>query len=177
MKKIMTSMLGLFLLFTFCACGSKPPEEQNAPAMENPVTEYRSLEELNAACGTILTHPGVMGVSGERFTSIACSDYVIAQYDFCVAGVQYTLRTAPVTEDISGYYADGKSVYGEPDNDFIAYAEADNVKLARWFNTEGQFCLSAVNANDGFPAIAEEICSLHTPVDTGGTDGNSLSGQ
>ena len=171
MKKMMAGLLCLLLLCTLSACGKKET------GLANPMTEYASLEELNAAAGTNLKQPQVMGVSEEGFFTIDGGDYVVAQYNFTVAGVAYTLRCAPTSHDISGYYINGEPAYEEGFADGIEYVDAEDAKLARWATLEGQFVLAGVGAGENFTDIAEEIAGLHSVSTTGGVDFASLPGE
>lgn len=118
MKKLVALLICFVLAFSLCACGkdaektdtanedSQPANEENV-GMPNPVTEYDSLAEVNAIVGGNLCAPGVMGVADKAFLVTDCGSYKIGEYQFTVAGYDYTLRCANVREDISGVYLSG----------------------------------------------------------------------
>lgn len=163
MKKILAAMLALAMILCFCACNKteepqKPEEPIVGPGTTNPMTEVASLDEINAATGCNMTKPGVMGVSDEEFYTIASGDYTIGEYRFTIGGVNYTLRAAATTEDISGVYVGEGTAFPEV-KDGIDIVETDEVKLARWFNLNGQHILYAEGEIDSetFAGVAEEI--------------------
>ena len=170
MKKILALVLALVLAVSFAACGQKEPVV--GPGTENPMTECASLDEINAAAGTNLMKPGVMGVTEEKFFTIKSGDKTIAEYRFDLNGVSYTLRSAAIAdEDISGYYVDGKAAFGEPTGD-VEYAEAEDVKLARFFDLNGQTVVTAKGdiEDETFKGIVEEFVTLS--AENGGRNAN-----
>lgn len=160
MKKILIFVLALTLIFCFGACANKGNEnaEENVIGMPNPMKTCESLEEINAAAGTNLMKPGVMGVSDEKFFTITGSEYTIAEYRFNLNGIEYTIRGAAATEDISGYYIDGKTAFAEA-GEGLEYAEDNGVKLARFFDLNGQTVITAKGdiEDDIFAGIVEEF--------------------
>ena len=174
MKKTLALLLTLTMLLSLAACGGKE-EEGGVP---NPMTEYATLDELNEAAGSRLTGPGVMGVSDESFIAYDCGDYLLAEYNFTVAGVKYMLRSAPTLQDISGFYVNGEPAFSGDIAEGINYAEAeDGVQLARWANVDGQYVLACLDANDNFTGIAEEMYAVNSPGSTGGVDFATLPGE
>lgn len=99
-----------------------------------------------------------MGVSDEEFYTITSGDYTIGEYRFKINEVSYTLRAAATTEDISGVYVGEGTAFPEV-KDGIDIVETDEVKLARWFNLNGQHILYAEGEIDSetFAGVAEEI--------------------
>lgn len=213
MKRIIALMICFVLAFSLCACGKETaePEESVVPVesteptapveseevneenegtdtpigMPNPMTEYKSLEEVNKIIGGKLAAPGVMGVSDEHFFVIDCGSYKIGEYQFKVNGIDYTLRCAKVLQDISGVYIDGDTAFageqaqteeigdniiiylpGEPetpadDGSGIQHNENHEYKCARWFVGDMQYVLT-VHDNDSvdidtFVGIADEF--------------------
>lgn len=173
MKKFFALILALTMLLSLAACGGK-----DGNGVENPATEYGTLEELNEAAGSRLTGPGVMGVSDESFFCYDCGAYLLAEYNFSVNGTKYMLRSAPTLEDISGYYVNGEPAFDGDIEDGINYAGADDgVQLARWANVDGQYVFACLAENDNFADIAEEMYALNSPSATGGVDFASLPGE
>ena len=174
MKKTLALLLTLTMLLSLSACGGKE-EEGGVP---NPMTEYASLAELNEATLSRLVGPGVMGVSDESFIAYDCGDYLLAEYNFTVAGVKYMLRSAPTLEDISGFYVNGEPAFSGDISDGINYAEGeDGVQLARWANVDGQYVFACLSENDDFTGIAEEMYAVNSPSATGGVDFATLPGE
>ena len=166
MKKLMLALLIAAMTLSLCACGKtaeqKPEEEMDG--MANPITEYESLAEINELMGIKLAAPAVMGVTDKGYRIYDCGDYQMAEYEFEVNGMPYTLRNASVTDDISGVYVDGKTAFpGEREGD-IEYANGEDCKLARWFDLNGQYVLCVEDKGemeqDDFSLIAEEMYDL-----------------
>ena len=160
MKKIIALMLALAMLLCLCACNKneEPEEPVVGPGTTNPMTEVASLDEINAATGCNMEKPGVMGVSDEKFFTINADEYTIGEYRFTVAGVNYTLRAAATTEDISGVWVGETTAFPEV-KDGMDIVETDDMKLARWFDLNGQHVLSAVGEIDEatFSGVADEL--------------------
>jgi len=189
MKKILAIILACTMLLALCACGAakdesaeettKTAEETTDAAEEtttenepqpisgvpNPIVDYDSLEALNERYGIKLTHPGVMGVTDEYFSAIESSDYDIAQYGFTVNGMEYLLRCASTSEDISGVYTGEGTAFSGVEGDSYCYLA--DCKLARWFNIDGQYCLCVSDGGqmdeETFVSIAEEMMDLTKP--------------
>lgn len=143
-------------------------EELPALGLPNPITEHASLDEINAAAGTALVHPAVMGVTEESFCTITGSDAVLADYDFSLVGYRWCFRAGAVASyDISGVYINAAPAFGEP-KEGIEYAEGEGYKLARWFTLDGQYVLSVQDngAMDQatFAGIAEELHDMTDPA-------------
>ena len=184
MKKLLAVALTAALVLCLCACGAEETKTE-APTGEttvstggsedkggmatvkNPMVAYGSLREINEKVGCALCRPGVMGVSDEQFFVIEGSEYDIAEYRYTVAGVAYTMRSAATTQDISGCYEGGKTAFeGVEASSVIQYAEAAGMKLARWFNVDGQYVLSAPasDVGDDFVSTAQELWALTLPL-------------
>lgn len=157
------------MILCLCACGEKPAqpetEEPMSGGMPNPMVEYASLDEINDIVGSALVHPAVMGVSDEKFFVIDCGDFQLADYRFTVGGVEYSFRSAPVTQDISGYHVGEGTAFADGARDGIEYAEANDTQLARWFTIDGQYVLTAKDMADAdtFALVAEELCAMTLP--------------
>ena len=111
----------------------------------NPWTDCASLDELNAAAGTDLHAPAELKVTDENY-SYMTDGYTLAQYMFNYNGAEYTLRTAPTQDDISGVYQNSQTL-GEQDtvdNDILT--TDDNALWSRWFDGDTQYSLYATNA-------------------------------
>lgn len=156
--------LGCLVVCGLCACGSKPSKEESA-GLPSPVTEYGSLEEVNTAIGSALTHPGVAGVSDESFAIIDCGDYQIGQYLFAVNDNKFCLRASSnVDIDISGYYLDGKTMFVEGSHEDIN-VNANGILGARWFNTFGQYTLTLDEGSMDAEAFADAVFELEALTD------------
>lgn len=147
---------------------SQEPEAEGGLAnVVSPITEYKTLSEMNEAAGTILMHPGVMGVTNEKFIVINDGTRKIAEYSFEINGVSYVLRNGPTSlDDISGVYVNGATAFdGRDPADGIDYVFTDDLMLGRWFRVEGQFILSAKKTEgyteELFKNIAEEILEVN----------------
>ena len=170
MKKILALVLALVLAVSFAACGQKEPLV--GPGTENPMTECASLDEINAAAGTNIVKPGVMGVSEEKFFTVKTGDRTIAEYRFDLNGISYTVRSAAIADqDISGYYVDGEPAFGAPTGG-VEYAEAEDVKLARFFDLNGQTVIAAKGDIESaiFEGIVAEMQQMSAA--NGGENGN-----
>ena len=162
------------MIFAFAACGKKaeeqPAEEPVIPGVPSPVTEYSSLEDLNAAYGVHLAGPGAMGVSDESFCGIDCDDYDIAQYKFTIGGYEYCLRCAPALEDISGLWSGEGTIFRNTPDGEEAILSENGYRAARWFNIDGQYCLTVTDEGkmeDGFfEGVVDEIKGVTAPVST-----------
>ena len=160
MKKIIV-IIALIALLASCAIAE-------TVGMANPMTEFASIEEVNAATGLNLTSPGIMGVIDTVYATIDCGDYVIGEYQFNVNGYDCFLRGALVTDiDISGWYVGETTAFdGEMDaaEDGIYYVTTSDTKLARWFNIDGQYVLGVSDNGDydmtTFMGIAEELADM-----------------
>lgn len=169
MKKVWSLLLCTALVFALCACGAKDEAQGTDGNVVNPVTECATLQEVNDALGCRLTHPGVMGVTDERFAMIDCGDYQIGEYEFKVNGMRYALRFSPIYDhDISGVYVGDGTAFADEYSGDIEYAEAESGKLARWFNVDGQYCLSVEDSDEmeqgQFESIALEMQDLTNPA-------------
>ena len=179
MKKLFSVLLVALMVMSLAACSetetatstasqtvtstesqSSATEENEIVSMINPMTEVESLEVLNEEQGAKLSKPAVMGVTDEKFFTINCGEYTIAQYDFTVNGYEYTYRfSSSFAEDISGIYAGDTTIFANFDGD--ANASTEEVKAARWFTVDGQYVL--VVSDNGemdaltFDSIAEEL--------------------
>lgn len=140
--------LTALLCLTLTACGgaSAPAESgSSAPTggmmLVNPMQTKSSLDEINDVIGSNMKAPADIAVSDEQFFVISGT---VGEYRFTADGVSYTLRAAATTDDISGVYADGKSL-GEAANaagDRSAdTAIFDGGMWTRWFDGDMQYSL------------------------------------
>ena len=130
MKKTIVMLIALAMLTAMAQTG-----------VPNPITEYTSLAEINAAAGTCLVRPAVMGVSEESFSTITTSEGVISQYRFTVAGFGYTFRGSRMTEDISGVYVSGHGVFKGAATDECEFYYGEGFMLSRWKSGINQYTL------------------------------------
>ena len=133
-----------------------------ANGMANPMTSRDSLEEVNEITHGNITRPGVMGITQEGFYTIETKEGIIGEYDFVLNDVGYTIRFSDtiVNNDISGVYIDGNPAFS--DDLSVTQAEGADLKLARWFNTDGQYVFMAPNtvSDDVFRAMYDEVSAL-----------------
>lgn len=159
MKKMIALLLAALLLFSLAACGAEQKPEDNGAevGMANPLVEVESLEKLNELGGK-LCHPGVMGVTDEKYFIIGDT---VADYRFSVNGVSYNWRfSAQKDNDICGIYGEnGTLFFDKAEVTELQFAEGDD-RAARWVNDEGQYTLTV---RDGeieaatFEGIATEL--------------------
>jgi len=159
MKKILSLLLVLAMVFCFAACGDK----QQA-SVASPMVEYESLEAMNDAYGFNMKKPPVMGVSDESFAAIEVEGQApIAQYKFSVNGTEYTMRASANLGDISGVYSGKSTLFADLADGDGGVVSTDEYRGARWYTIDGQYCLVTgakdVDA-DKFAAVFEELESL-----------------
>ena len=165
MRKVFAFILSLVMAASLAAC-AQPDVSTDGPnaGLANPLTECSSLEEVNAAVGGNLQAPGVMGVTDEKYFTIDCGEYKIAEYDYSVNGAGYSFRFCPVFDiDASGIYIDAQPAFSCEPSDAPEYAADDSVQAARWVDVNGQYVLSTHNIEmdkDTFLGIAAEMRSL-----------------
>lgn len=188
MKKWMAAFLAAMLVLSLAACGNSVdgsaeptvPEVQEGgtgnAGLANPWVEYDSLEEINEKVGGCLTRPGVMGVEDNYFAVLNESE--MAEYRFTLNGMEYVFRFAPAaTEDISGVYADGGTVFGHDYPGDTETVMLDTMKLARWLNIDGQYVLIVKDdgklEGDTFDSIVSELVAMTNdhPVNANGENG------
>jgi len=142
MKKIITILMALIMIFSLAACGEKKEEKKDEPVISgvpNPNVSYNSLEEINKIVGCKLAGTGAMGTSDESYTVISEK---IAQYCFTIGGAEYTYRAAKTTDDICGiYYNEGTAFSAiEPAEKLTVLALGEGM-VGRWFDGEMQYSL------------------------------------
>lgn len=169
MKKILTIILVLAMILSFGACGKESASDKGkSSGMENPMTTYTSLEDINKQYNVHLMKPAIAGVSNESFYGIDSEQFGVAEYDFTAGGYNYCFRaTADTFDDISGIYGDNGTIFyteaqGEPEEDMMVIR--DDLKAARWFIGEKQYVFS-VNDNgemeeETFKNIVAEMKAL-----------------
>jgi len=138
-------------------------DEAEADEQGETVTEYASLEELNERLHINLCHPPVMGVSDETFKVIETADLLTGEYAFKVNGMDYVVRLAATTDDISGVEEDMTAMYTDADGVDIILTE--NYKIARRYTLDGQYNLVAHDegtlTEEQFEGIAGEVLGLY----------------
>lgn len=186
-KKIIAMLLCTSLVaamgITGCSKSEQPapepqqqePQQEQSSGMANPMTEYSSLDEINAlnGGGLIKIFPDA---TDEKFFGIDNGDVVIAQYDFKVGDREFTFRCAPVQEDISGQYLDGKTMFYDSEA-FKGMQEryTSEVYVGRWFAGDMQYTLSCTHGEEQgeyqeeFDKLVLETCKA-----TGGDTNNEI---
>lgn len=132
MKKVLALALALVMVFSLAACSGKN-------GLPNPMTKVASMDELSKLASCALISPE--GATDEKFFTID-TDPMIAEYQFKVDGIEYTLRfsNVDVDTDICGVYKDD-GTYFEGDTAENSYIENDDYILHRWFTVDGQYVL------------------------------------
>lgn len=156
MKKILV-VLCLILL-----TGCSQEKKENNIGMPNPMVSRQSLEEVNNITHGNITKPGVMGITQEGFYTIETDDGIIGEYDFVLNDMGYTIRFSDtiVKEDISGVWINGSLAFDDDLNN--VRAEGADLKLARWFTIDGQYCFIAPNTveDELFESMINELTVL-----------------
>lgn len=171
MKKAVLTVLALALCVSLCACaaGSKPDattgaEETTADeiadggfaGLANPMVEYSSLSEINEIAGVKLTGPEVMGKTDEKFYVI---DGEIAQYDFMLNGLQYSIRGSQINDcDISGVYIDAKLAFEGEENAEFSMAGDETCKVCRFLAGGAQYVVSVTDNGTMDEAVFDSDC-------------------
>lgn len=161
MKRMLAILLSVLMLMGVCASAAA-----EMAGMANPITEVDSLDAVNAAVKCNLCHPAVMGVTNEYFAVIGANgEYPVGEYRFELNGVSCIMRASGnMVDDISGVYVDGKPAFGYALLDDIEGVFTDDMKLARWFNLDGQYVLMVEDHGamdeDTFAMFAGEMCDL-----------------
>lgn len=153
MKKFITIILALILVLAFAACEKK--DESEVSNMTNPWENFESLEALNEKALTNFVKPPVMGVSDEVFRYLD-AETPIAEYQFKVNGIPYTIRSAATLDDISGVYTDNGTAFEGVETD-VDRVMLDEYKLFRWFSVDGQF---VITANDNGQLTEEQFIGI-----------------
>lgn len=171
MKKIISIIASLALvaamMFSFSACTDK--KEPNTD-MENPMTEYSALYEINEVTGMHLTEPICLGMlSDEKFFVIDNGEYKIAEYQFTNNNVKYTYRACSNFEnDISGVYEGDGLLIDKVDENGIAVS--DTGKIATWTTTDGKYVIYAEDNGqldyDEFYVLKDELAYFSVPYNT-----------
>lgn len=97
MKKLISVLVALALIFLFASCKQLAPKEQ-ASQLPNPIVEVKSSEDFTPL-GVSITAPE----GAESITYSMIAD-VTAQINFTLDGRAYAYRAAKTTDDISGVY-------------------------------------------------------------------------
>lgn len=164
MKKLLLAGAAIALSMSLFACAPKGDGSAIAP----PIQEYKSLDQINEIAQTNILHPGVMGIADESFSIIDDGQTKIAEYTFRINDLYATIRSANTLEDISGLRVNEKSIFSkEPQND-VEYKTLNDVKAARWFNTNGQYVFTITDelnevSEEQFKNMVNEIKSETEP--------------
>lgn len=166
MKKVLVLTLALMMMFVFAACGQEEEPDPGTVGMPNPITGYDTLDEINEAAGTSLQIPADWEVSDEMFSTVDCTDYLIAQYDFSYGDFDsWCFRSAiNSSTDISGVYIDGNEAFAAGGADGVAVNSDADCKVARWFTGDEQFTIYVADggamSDEDFLAAANRLYDL-----------------
>lgn len=115
----------------------------------NPMQKQDSLETVNEIIGCRMQEPAGYAVENASYYVYNVTPKM-GQYKFTVDGIEYTLRAAKTTDDISGVYYKGMTLGAYADEN--AKAEKTTVFLddgmwTRWFDGEMQYSLWSSQQN------------------------------
>ena len=155
MKKLLFLALALLLTLALVSCGEE--EKQETVGMANPMVSYETLAQINEKVGVNMMKPGVMGVSDEAFFVVG---ETVAQYNFKVAGYNYTFRAANQKEDISGVWVDGKTVF-DGNTEPFKIVTSETSKSCQFFVGDTQYVVTVDDEGkmeeSNFEAICDEL--------------------
>ncbi len=140
------------------------PESEEVPGLAglaNPMTEYATLDEVNAAAGTKLVKLGDE-VTDEKFVTIK-GEPVLGQYQFTLNGVTYTWRAANTMDDITGIYEDAVASEYPKSNIDAAFKTTENFRISFWLVDQAtQYALTApADTNEAtFKALTNLLVAL-----------------
>ncbi len=108
-------------------------EDYDNPArLVNPITEYATIDEINDVVGcSMRAYPNS---SSEKFSVISGN---VAQY---IIDDIYTFRASQTTDDISGVYVSGATIFQVATEEQI-YAQDETTYYVYWFVGEMQYSL------------------------------------
>lgn len=161
MKKIISLVIALLMVFTLAACGAKDDVKGNDGDgnIANPMTEVESLEKLGEKANFAVVKPEGVNLTDEAFYLIT-GEPEIAEYSFKVDGIDCFLRfaKADIKTDISGIYVEGGTLYKDSDSE-STYIENDDLTAWRWFTVDGQYVFVAKDAGKMEYSDFDKICS------------------
>lgn len=137
-KKIISVLLVLSVIFTLSACAGKAEEQETAPQIVNPWSDYSTMEEMNLATGIDAVCPVIQGCTASFRGMNGLSEAVYAGETDKItfrAGTDY---------DVSGDYNE----YNEQELKFLSDCEITEkgdegkVSLIIWHGIERNFSLS-----------------------------------
>ena len=151
-----------FLAFSMTACSTASSQAGSSSAvqMENPLSEFASLEELSEAADCALIRPEGVEIADEVYSMID-GEIQIAEYSFTANGTECFLRfsKAGADTDICGIYGTDGTLFEQETEEYYMYAENNDVKAERWFTVDGQYVFAAMDAETWDYEVFSEICS------------------
>lgn len=177
MKKIFALSICVMLVLSLCACGitdiipsdMKREETQTAEPEEEVfqpvVTGCSSLQDLNNRLGMSFCHPAVMGIQDLSYGITEYEDHTVGEYRFEAYSIEYALLGCPIGGvDITGIVP---APFSSEISEETRFVSKDDMKLAQWFNMDGQYVLIAKDEGaleqDTFEMIADELVKLTFP--------------
>ena len=156
MKKMLALLLAVVcVLSLFAGCGAKKEPEEG-----NPLMAMKGLEDINNLVGCNFNEPDGIKVKDESFYVIT-SEPPVGEYNFTYNGVEYILRAAETTDDISGIYMEsGVSVTERAVEKEVSMILATNFQWTRWFYGDMQYSLARLEGGentDDLYAVCEAI--------------------
>ena len=150
MKKLLVTLLALFICFSLTGC--KKEEE-----IVNPVKKYETLQEINEIAGVTLVSPAVPEISDQEYYII---DNKTAAYKFTVSGYEYYMRGCRDTSiDMSGVWVDGKTLFQDHLEDVFDFEEGDGYKVGRFILGGRQYIFGVHDKETMDKNVFLDLCS------------------
>lgn len=141
MKKVISLVLGIFLLLSLAACGNSSNESEQIP---DPFAEYTSMEEAAQAAGFDLSVPD--SIDGLEKSAIRVDEEgKLFEVIYGGEDEKVVIRKAEGNEDISGDYTE----YGQVNTVSVANSEVtmkgnnDKVNVAIWTNGDYSYSIAS----------------------------------
>lgn len=175
MKRIL-ALLAAAMLLASCAACTKQPNNGNGGDGDviNPMVAYNTIEEINGVCGTRLFEPALLSVSDTKYFVIGGD---LADYRFTWDGIAFTCRASKRTEDISGIWAGGETVFANDElSERPSVYEGDGFVTMRWLAEGVQYVMTAEAADVTYERVRDVLNVLAAATIPNGTDYVLLEG-
>lgn len=144
MKKLLT-IISIVSLLLISSCN----KTENMVGMKNPMVEYKTTEDLYAACGfPFLNIEGTL--SEYKLTKMFFIAEDIVEVNYAKGKAELSLRTAKGDKDISGlhYNEETYEMQGFSDTKVIHKKKGDDIIGAWWTDGEHSFSISLKNGDE-----------------------------